>query len=356
MLVRLTARLVAAQAAGTAERPSRAARRPVRVPAHRGGGRGPGRARRRAGAARRGEHRRPAGGAGAARAGVRPPAVRAPLLRGAPAGAPAPDLHTPRALRRARGHPARLESGRTGPSADGSRPLRRGRSRREPARGHHRPRGAPPAPRRHDARPGPGDPHLPGRSGQPHRRPPRAEPGRRRAHHRPAPGVRVPARRDRLRHRAPVLRAQAAHRPARLLRAAHPRRDVGVPEPGRVRARRGRELARVLVAVVGRRHRQGPCAAGRDRPHHRGRHRRRRPHRRDGLGGAEQHRHGSRPPARDRGQRQRALVRADHRRPGPPPRHAAHHPRLRALPRLGQEHAAAQRPARDGWRSRRCTA
>ena len=56
----------------------------------------------------------------------------------------------------------------------------------------------------------------------------------------------------------------------------------------------------------------------------------------------------SRPPARHRGQRQRALLRADDRRPRPPPRDPAHDAGLRAVPRLGQapagSHAGRRRP------------
>ena len=54
------------------------------------------------------------------------------------------------------------------------------------------------------------------------------------------------------------------------------------------------------------------------------------------------------PPARHRRQRQRPLLRADHRRPRPPPRHAAHDARLRERPVLGQAHAAPVRRARPG--------
>ena len=52
-------------------------------------------------------------------------------------------------------------------------------------------------------------------------------------------------------------------------------------------------------------------------PHRRRRHRRRRADRRNGLGGAEQHRRGQGPAAGDRAERQRPLLRADHRRDGP---------------------------------------
>ena len=165
----------------------------------------------------------------------------------------------------------------------------------EPARAHRgtrRPQVPASGP---DAGPRAGDPRLPRRGGLAHRRAPRAEPRGRRAHHRDPPGVPLAARHRGLRHRPPVLRAQAAHRAPRLHRAAHPGRAVRLPEPSRVRARRRRELPRLGVAVVGGRHRHGPRGARRARPAHRGRHRRRRPHRRDGVGGPEQHRRRARP-------------------------------------------------------------
>ena len=198
---------------------------------------------------------------------------------------------------------------------------------------------------------------VPGRVGLAHRRPPRPEPRRRRAHPGAAPGVRLAARPDPLGHRPPGLRAQDRHRPGRPVRdPAAEGRPVRLPEPGRVRARRHRELARVDRAVLRRRSGQGVPAARRDRPARRRRGRRRVAHRRHGLGGAEQHRRRPQPSAGHRRQRQRAVLRADHRRPGPPPRDAAHHPRLRAVPRVGQ---AGPRPhaGRRGRRStRRCTA
>ena len=94
----------------------------------------------------------------------------------------------------------------------------------------------------------------------------------------------------------------------------------------------------------------------RARPAHRRGHRRRRPHRRHGLGGAQQHRRRARPAARHRRQRQRALLRPDQRRPGRPPRDAAHDPRLRALPRLGQAHPARAPRSSAARCTRRCTA
>ncbi len=48
----------------------------------------------------------------------------------------------------------------------------------------------------------------------------------------------------------------------------------------------------------------------------------------------------------DRGERQRALLRPDHRRYGPPPVDPAHDARLREVPGVGQVHAATQRQAR----------
>ena len=135
-----------------------------------------------------------------------------------------------------------------------------------------------------------------------------------------------------------------------------PRRHVGLPEPGRVRARRRRELARVVVAVVGRRHRQGPRAAGRDRPAHRGRHRRRRAHRRDGLGGAEQHRHRARPAA---GRSSSTTTSAPTRRPSaawPTTSRPCAPPAATSASSTGARArcSAAARPG--GSRSRRCTA
>ena len=115
------------------------------------------------------------------------------------------------------------------------------------------------------------------------------------------------------------------------------RRALRLPEPRRVRARHRRELARLDVAVLGRRHRQGArsCAASTDR-HVVAVDRRRRADRRHGLGGAQQH--------RGRQDRRLVIVVNDNgrsyaptdRRPGPPPRHVAHDPRLRAVPRLGR--------------------
>ena len=117
---------------------------------------------------------------------------------------------------------------------------------------------------------------------------------------------------------------------------AHRGRPVRVPQPGRVRPRRGRELPRLHLAVLCRRARQGLRPARRG-PLRRRRDRRRRADRRHGLGGAQQHRDGQGPQARDGRQRQRALLHADRRRPRHPPRLAAHEPALRGGARRREE-------------------
>ena len=188
-------------------------------------------------------------------------------------------------------------------------------------------------------------------------RAPRSQPRRRRADHRAAPGVRLAARHHGLRHRPPGLRAQAAHRPPDFSAAAPAR--AGCPGyPSRAESEHDVvENSHASTALsLGRRHRQGQRAARPRRPARRRGHRRRCAHRRHGLGGAQQHRRRAGPPARDRRQRQRPLLRADDRRPRAPPRHAAHHARLRERPGLGQAHAAALRPAGPRRRTTRCTA
>jgi len=67
-----------------------------------------------------------------------------------------------------------------------------------------------------------------------------------------------------------------------------------------------------------------------------------------GLGGAEQHRSRAGPAPGHRGERQRAVLRPDHRRAGRAPRPAAHRPRLRGRPGLGQAHPAALRAGSAG--------
>ena len=102
------------------------------------------------------------------------------------------------------------------------------------------------------------------------RRPPRPQPRRGRADDRDAPLLRLAARPGRLRHRPPGLRAQDAHRPRRGVR--HPAaggRPLRLPEPGRVRARRRRELPRLHGAVLRRRARQGLRAPRRGPPRRR---------------------------------------------------------------------------------------
>jgi len=95
--------------------------------------------------------------------------------------------------------------------------------------------------------------------------PPRPQPRRGRADDRAAPGVRLAQGQADLRHRPPVLRAQAADRPApriphALRQAGGP---VGLPEPGRVRARPGGEQPRRPTSLfLRRRHGQGLPAAG----------------------------------------------------------------------------------------------
>ena len=125
----------------------------------------------------------------------------------------------------------------------------------------------------------------------------------------------------------------------RLRRGGRPER---LPEPGRVRARHRRELARLHLAELRRRAGQGLHDPRRGPARRRG-DRRRRPHRRHGLGGAQQHRGGQGLQAGHRRQRQRPLLHADGRRPHDRADLAAHQPALRAGPRPGQ--APAQRRA-----------
>ena len=89
------------------------------------------------------------------------------------------------------------------------------------------------------------------------------------------------------------------------------------------------------------------CHPGRG-PLRRRRHRRRCPHRRHGLGGAEQHRHGQGPPPGHGRQRQRPVVPADRRRARHAPRVAADQPALRGDARPGQEAAEQDQGRRPG--------
>ena len=98
-------------------------------------------------------------------------------------------------------------------------------------------------------------------------------------------------------------------RAARVRRPAPGGRPQRLPEPGRVRARHRRELPRLDRAELRRRAGQGLRDPRRGPARGRG-HRRRRAHRRDGLGGAQQHRDRQGQPAGDRRQRQRPLLHA----------------------------------------------
>ena len=104
----------------------------------------------------------------------------------------------------------------------------------------------------------------------------------------------------------PGLRPQDRHRPRRPLRPAAPgRRAVGLPEPGRVRARLGREQPRLHDPELRPRHRHRR-RAGRHRPQGRRHHRRRVDDRRHGLRGPQQPRP-QRQAGRDHPQRQRPV-------------------------------------------------
>ena len=157
-----------------------------------------------------------------------------------------------------------------------------------------------------------------------------------------APGVRLARRPDHLRYRSPVVRAQDRHRAGRRLRPpAHPERTVRLSQSGRVRARLGGELACLHLPVLRRRARQGLRTARRAQPHGGGRHRRRCPHRRHGLGGTEQHRGRRGASGGGRPQRQRPLLRSDGRRDGAADGRAPAQARLRAFPQPGQAPVAA---------------
>ena len=222
------------------------------------------------------------------------------------------------------------------------------RSKRDDSAGVHlRSPGSQGARPRRAARAGQRDTRLPHRGGIPQRRASRAQPRGGRADHRAAPRLRLPGRPDRLRHRPPGLRAQAAHRAAGWLRPAEAaRRRVRVPEPGRVRARHRGELARLHRPVLCRRAGQGVPAAGRARPHGGRRGRRRRADRRHGLGGAQQHRRGEEQPAGHRGQRQRPLLHADDRRARRAPGRGAGVAAVRARAGVHQDLPAARPAAR----------
>ncbi len=174
----------------------------------------------------------------------------------------------------------------------------------------------------------------------------------------PAPCVLVAGRPLHLRHRPPVLCSQDPHRPPGLLEAARPGGARGLPAACGEPARRRRVLSRLQLAELGRRR---VPSAHRDRPRgptrRRGR-RRRRADRRHDVGGSEQHLRRQRPQPRDRGQRQRPLLRADHRRhvplpePGPhrggvqgsPPQIRSPLPRVRAGGSSGVPRSARRHP------------
>jgi len=76
-----------------------------------------------------------------------------------------------------------------------------------------------------------GDPRVPRHERGTNRRPPGSEPRGCGTHDRHPPGVRLATGPHRLRHRAPVLRPQDPHRPARLQPVAAARRDLRLPRP-----------------------------------------------------------------------------------------------------------------------------
>ena len=172
-----------------------------------------------------------------------------------------------------------------------------------------------------------------------HRRAPRAEPRRRRADHRAAPGVRLAARRDRLGHRSPGLRPQAADRPAGRTSTALRQADGLSGYPSRAEsphdwvenshastalsyadglakafAVRG-ETDRAVVAIVG----DGSLTGGMCWEAM------------NTIAG------GTRPAGHHRRQRQRPVVRADRRRSGRAPRYPAALAVVRAGPRDGAD-------------------
>ena len=133
-------------------------------------------------------------------------------------------------------------------------------------------------------------------------------------------------------------------------------RALRLPEPRRVRPRRRRELPRLDRPVVGRRHRQGPAPARRDRTAHRRGHRRRRPHRRHGVGGDQQHRRRQGPAARHRRQRQRALLRADRSAASPTTSRRCARRAATSASSTGASARSRRRPSSAARCSRRCTA
>ena len=91
---------------------------------------------------------------------------------------------------------------------------------------------------------------------------------------------------------------------------------AGYPQRSGVGARHRRELARLELAVVGRRHLARLHDDRSERPTRRRGRRRRCAHRRHDVGGAQQHQRRQQPQPRHRRQRQRTLLRTDDRRHG----------------------------------------
>ena len=143
-------------------------------------------------------------------------------------------------------------------------------------------------------------------------------------------------------------------RAGRLRQAPPGGRRQRLPQPGGVRPRHRRELPRLHGAELRRRPGQGLRDPRRGPPRRR-RHRRRRAHRRDGLGGAQQHRDRQDQQAGHRRQRQRPLLHAHHRRPRERADLAAHQPALRAASSTSSSSASTPSPASARRRTTPCT-
>ena len=124
-------------------------------------------------------------------------------------------------------------------------------------------------------------------------------------------------------------------------------RGQWLPQPAGVRPRHRGELPRVDGAELRRRAGQG-LRHPRRGPARRSGHRRRCAHRRDGLGGAQQHRDRQGQPTGDRRQRQRPLVHPDRRRALARAHQPAHEPALRTTARAGQEASQRRAGSRSG--------
>ncbi len=113
------------------------------------------------------------------------------------------------------------------------------------------------------------DQALPGRSALRNRRPSGVQPRCGGADAGPAPGLRIAFGRHHLGHRPPGVRAQDRHRQGSSLhRSAPGGGPFGLPEPGRVGPRPGREQPRLHGALL--RLRDGPGADARRQPPTRG--------------------------------------------------------------------------------------